>query len=433
MPASDAQVYDTPGGYRFYWPTEHLQIAVKRLSDNRRDQSTSAEIRVESLDPVAPGHIHQARVNLTSTQAKNSLIKQLKEANEVFDWPGIVETLCFQTLELHRQGEPLQMIGDRPLSGGTKYRLRPLVPEGMPAIIFGEGGTGKSFIALLAAILVQTGQTAMGLRPTQGNVLYLDYETSAETQNERVRAICAGMNTPSTQIAYRYCYHPLAEDIETIQDMVADKAISFLIVDSLGPACGGDPNEAELAIRMFNALRQLRVSSLLIDHVAKNLQDGQKASPYGSVYKTNLARSVWQIKPAAGTEGFHTRVGLYHRKVNFGPLMTDGLGFGMTYQNDQNEQLTSVQIESIGVKDDVDLSKNLSLRKQIENCLSGRRMTIDDLAIELGMLDDKQEIDRNKREVLRVTLAKGKGHSFQKWGDNWGLLAIDQAPYEDES
>jgi hypothetical protein len=420
MPASDAVVHDTPGGYVFRWPTEKLQIAVKRLSDNRRDQSTSAEIRVESLDPVSPGHIHQARVNLTSTQAKNSLIKQLKEANEVFDWPGIVETLCFQTLELHRMGEPLQMIGDRPLSGGAKYRLRPLVPEGMPAIIFGEGGTGKSFIALLAAILVQSGTSAMGLRPTQGNVLYLDYETSAETQNERVKAICAGMSTPVTQIAYRYCYHPLAEDIETIQDMVADKAISFLIVDSLGPSCGGDPNEAELAIRMFNALRQLRVSSLLIDHVAKNVQDGQKASPYGSVYKTNLARSVWQIKPAKDLEDFHTRVGLYHRKVNFGPLQRDGLGFGMVYENDQNEQLVRVQITSIRVSDDADLAQGLSLRRRIEACLAGRRMTQAELALELEMESD------DKMAVLRTTLNRGKGNVFGKWGDVWGLLAITQ-------
>jgi hypothetical protein len=391
---------------------------VKRLSDNRRDQSTSAEIRVESLDPVDSGHIHQARINLTSTQAKNALAKQLKEANPVIDWPGIVEKLCFETLEMHRMGEPLVMIGDRPLSGGAKYRLRPLVPEGMPAIVFGEGGTGKSFIALLAAILVQSGHSALGLRPTQGNVLYLDYETSAETQNERVKAICAGMNTPITQIAYRYCFHPLAEDIETIQDMVSDKAISFLIVDSLGPACGGDPNEAELAIRMFNALRQLRVSSLLIDHVAKNLQDGQKASPYGSVYKTNLARSVWQIKPAKDLEDFHTRVGLYHRKVNFGPLQRDGLGFGMVYENDQSEQLVRVQISSIRVSEDAELAQGLSLRRRIETCLAGRRMTQAELALELEMEE------KDKLAVLCTTLNRGKGNVFGKWGDKWGLLAI---------
>jgi hypothetical protein len=428
MASYDPQIYDMPGGWRFFWPIEHVQITVKRLSDDRRNQTTSAEIRVESLDPIAEGHIHQARINLTSTQAKNGLAKQLAEANDAIDWKTIVEALCFQTLELHRQGEPLQMIGDLPLAGGAKYRLRPICPEGMPALIFGEGGTGKSFIALLAAILVQSGRTALGLRPTQGNVLYLDYETSKETQNERVKALCAGLSLPEMQIAYRYCYHPLAEDIETIQDMVSDKTITFLIVDSLGPACGGDPNEAELAIRMFNALRQLRISSLLIDHVAKHQLDGQKASPYGSVYKTNLARSVWQIIPSTDKGAFHTKVGLFHRKVNFGPLRKDGLGFGMTYQNDESEQLLSVHIETTSVLDDTILSQHVKLKDRIEACLAGRRMTLDQMAVELDLLNEKQEIDKDKREVLRVTLQNNKGHAFNKLGDEWCLAAHDTPP-----
>jgi hypothetical protein len=424
----DAQVYDIPGGWKFYWPIEHIQITVKRLSDDRRTQSTSAEVRVESLDPIADGHIHQARINLTSTQAKTSLAKKLKESNDAIDWETLVEALCFQTLEMHRQGEPLRMIGDMPLTGGAKYRLRPICPEAMPALIFGEGGTGKSFLALLAAVLVQTGKSAFGLRPVQGNVLYLDYETSAETQNERVRAICEGMGTPVTQIAYRYCYHPLAEDIETIQDMVSDKTIEFLVVDSLGPACGGDPNDAELAIRMFNALRQLRVSSLLVDHVAKNLQDGKKASPYGSVYKTNLARSVWQIVPAKDRGQYHTRVGLFHRKVNFGPLQKQGLGFGMTYENDNNEQLLSLRIETVGVTDDAELSKHVPLRSRILACLEGRRLTIDELAVELELLDNDQNIDKDKRESLRVMLSQGNGKYYVRMGDEWGLMTKDKPP-----
>lgn len=421
MASYDPQVYDTPGGYRFFWPLENVQITVKRLSDDRRNQTTSAEIRVESLDPAAKGHVHQSRINLTSTQAKAGLAKKLKEYNEGIGWDNIVEALCFQTLEMHRQGEPLQMIGDAPLSGGTKYRLWPVCPESMPALIFGEGGTGKSFLALMAAILVQTGHRYAGLRPTQGNVLYLDYETSAETQNERVRAICAGMKMEPVQIAYRYCYHPLAEDIETIQDMVHERGITFIVVDSMGPACGGDPNEAELAIRMFNALRQFRCSSLLVDHVAKNLQDGQKASPYGSVYKTNLARSVWQIKPVKDLEDYHTRVALYHRKVNFGPLRRDGLGFGLTYQNDEHEQLLSVSIQAVAVPEDTDLRKGLSLRRQIEACLAGgRKLTLDDLCVELEM----EEPDR--RAVLRSTLAAGMGKYVHKWGEEWGLLSLDR-------
>jgi hypothetical protein len=415
----DPQIERTPGGYRFYFPIEKVQIAVKRLSDDRRSQSTSAEVDVVSMDPAATGHIHQTRINLTSTQSKNSLVKKLTEYNEAIGWDSIVEDLCYKTLELHRQGEPLQDIGDNPLSGGIKYRLWPMCPEGMPALIFGEGGTGKSFLAILAAILVQSGHIAVGLRPVQGNALYLDYETSAETQNERVRAICSGLGIPNVHLAYRYCYHPLAEDIETIQDMVHEKDISFLVVDSLGPACGGDPNEAELAIRMFNCLRQLRISCLLIDHVAKNLADGVKASPYGSVYKTNLARSIWQIKPSKQTEASHTRMALYHRKVNFGPLRS-ALGFDLTFRNDAHEQLLSMSVVGCAVEIDPELLRGLPIKERVKKVLLAEgHMTTDELCLDLDL--DKKDLAPRLSEMKKAMV-------IGLWEDKWGLLDLRDVP-----
>jgi hypothetical protein len=414
MPDYDPEGIAIAGGYQFLFPIEHVRVTVKRLADDRRTQSTSGEVEVESIDQAAPGHIHQSRINLTSTQGKNGLIKVLRTANEAIDWDSIVETFCKATLEMHREGEPFQFIGNRPLSGGVKYRLWPICPEGMPAIVFGEGGTGKSFVALLAAILVQSGNSTIGLHPAQGNVLYLDYETSAETQNERVKAICAGLEIPEQMIGYRYCYHPLAEDVETLQEMCGSKGIQFLIVDSLGAACGGDPSDPDLAIRMFNAMRQLHVSSLLIDHVAKNTMQGQSVSPYGSVYKTNLARSVWHIKPTERTEANHTHVALYHKKVNFGPLR-DALGFDLMFQNDDHEQLTAVRFNSFAVKNDPELMKNLPIRKQIMACLEGRRMNLADLCVEL---DTTPHLLSPRLSELKKSKVLGS------WGELWGILDL---------
>jgi len=411
-----------PGGYRLIWAHERVMATVTRLTDSRKDMSTSAEVLVTATDaPAGAAHMHQGRVNLTSTRAKADLAKALRGRDESVTWIDLVESLCVEVLKLHRMGEPVVAVGTQPLNGGQKYRLWPLCPDGVSTVLFGEGGTGKSFLATLCAVLVQAGGQHLGLRPDPGNVLYLDYETSAETLNERVRAICAGLGIPPFDIFYRYSYHPLADDLDALRDMILEHGISFVVVDSLGPACGGDPNDAEMAIRMFNALRELRVTALLIDHIAKNTAEGSKPSPYGSVYKINLARSVWQIKQGQRTEDMASAVGLYHRKANLGPLRSP-FGLTMHFVNDPNEQLTEMRFASLSVDDDSDLAKELPLRQRIIAALKDGKLTVHDLAVTL-----RETTPTLSEDSVRVTLNRMKGGQVVKMGEEWGLLERNRA------
>jgi hypothetical protein len=409
-----------PGGYRLIWAHERVQATITRLADSRKDQSTSAEVLLTATDAI-PGaaHMHQGRVNLTSTRAKADLAKALTGMDNSIRWADIVEAMCVGVLKLHRQGEPIISVGTMPLSGGQRYRVWPMCPDGVCSVLFGEGGTGKSFIATLIAVLVQSGGSFVGLRSEQGNVLYLDYETSAETLNERVRAICEGLNIAPFDILYRYSYHPLADDIDALRDMIIEHGISFVVVDSLGPACGGDPNDAEMAIRMFNALRELRVTALLIDHIAKNTAEGSKPSPYGSVYKINLARSVWQIKQGQRTEDMASAVGLYHRKANLGPLRSP-FGLTMHFTNDDNEQLTEMRFASLSVDDDSDLAKELPLRQRIIAALKDGKLTVHDLAVTL-----RETTPTLSEDAVRVSLNRMKGGQVVKMGEEWGVLSHD--------
>jgi hypothetical protein len=189
-----------------------------------------------------------------------------------------------------------------------------------------------------------------------------------------------------------------------------------------GPACGGDPSAAELTIRIFNALRELRVTSLLIDHVAKNQSarirsknqiEGGKPSPYGSIYKGNLARSVWQIKQGERREDMVTSAGLYHRKANLGPLRRP-LGLTMRFTSDANEQLTDMQFDSFSVVQDSDLSRELPVRVRIAVTVRTGAKTAQAIAEELDI-----EVDQ-VRARLNDLRKQGK---VVKVGDEWGNAA----------
>ena len=56
------------------------------------------------------------------------------------------------TLDHYRAGEPILIVGngDTPIS--TNYLLYPFLIEKQPTLIYGEGGTGKSYLALFIAL-----------------------------------------------------------------------------------------------------------------------------------------------------------------------------------------------------------------------------------------------------------------------------------------
>src|SRR5215218_10195404 len=106
-----------------------------------------------------------------------------------------------------------------------------------------------------------------------------------------------------------------------------EHSVKLLILDSLGPALAGDTEAARDVIGFFQRelepFRAAGVTVLGIDHQS-HLRSGQRyqdKSAFGSVYKTNLARSVIQVEPFSREERALT-VRLRQKKHNFGPLAT---------------------------------------------------------------------------------------------------------------
>jgi len=61
----------------------------------------------------------------------------------------------------------------------------------------------------------------------------------------------------------------LIDAVSKVRAIVVKHNIQLVIVDSIGKARGGNPNDPEETLKLFNALRKIGAPSLIIDHMSK--------------------------------------------------------------------------------------------------------------------------------------------------------------------
>ncbi len=197
------------------------------------------------------------------------------------------------------------------------------IPQGCPSLLYGDGGQGKSLLALAMAICIATGKSFLNLPVQRTKVLYLDWELDQEEQTRRSYKVARGLGFDRIPegLLYLRMEHSISKCLEPLRHVISQNDIGFVLIDSSGPACEGDPEQAKFIIPLMNELRRLNTTLLIIDHQAK-LQEGQTyshKSPFGSTYKFNLARSVLQLQRVGGEKG-RVQLLLRHTKSNLGPL-----------------------------------------------------------------------------------------------------------------
>ena len=133
------------------WPEYHIRIRIDRLRNER--ENLTGEIAVKTTNPGVAQHLHQARFNLTSTTARKTLAKALQERLDLA-WDDMIEQACVMVLTKHREGEPVIRVGNLPPREALKYRVAPILLNNQPSLVYGPGGTGKSYFALYLAVLV---------------------------------------------------------------------------------------------------------------------------------------------------------------------------------------------------------------------------------------------------------------------------------------
>ena len=319
-------------GYSLNWKELGISIDVSRLK--YKDDALKGEIRVKTFLPGYAPHLHQASYNFSSTRSKAELVKELQKLCSEVDWNVIVEQLRVYIMKYYRQGEPVYTIEPNEKISPPKYLIHPIVPEKKLTILYGEGGVGKSTLALLLSLSAQKDIVGIGfktLNPVK-NVLYLDYETDKETISWQYSKLIRGLGIlPIYKLHYRRCTIPLKDDLEAVKEAVVDCQSELLIIDSAGMACGDNLKEAHTANQLALAIRSLNVTTILLSHVSKENSDAK--TPYGSVYFYNNARNIWEVRKKQINNDCKIRITLTHRKSNI-DLLYPNINLTFEYEPD---------------------------------------------------------------------------------------------------
>lgn len=406
---------DVNGGvYLLRWKEEMVAMKLDRIRESQ--MSVTAELTVGTTRPGIGGqHLHQARATLTSTQARAQIAGALRRRVDDLDWDAMIEQACVMVLQNYRQGEPVIQVGNLERREQSAYLVWPLLRYGEPTLIYADGGSGKSTLAAMIGLMVQSGHPGMANMNVlgHGNVLYLDYEASFEEVDEHVKQLRPALRLEGTEILYRFCYQPLADEVEEIQHIVSEQEVSLLIVDSLALACGGEPEKTENILPYYRALRSLRKASMTLHHVNK------EDKFYGNSYLKNMSRSVWRLRKTQEAGADELVIGLYHDKVNRGKLIQP-IGLRFRYDGVNRAEATGVVVEPYELLEDPGQAANLPMKDRIAALLKTGKRTVKEIA---------EEVVSDENSV-RTTLNRHKGTLFQPFKDGsetyWGMSAFQR-------
>jgi len=404
----DFEFTQTAGTHKFRWPDKLLSVSVKSLHEHKTGQ-VSGEITVTTDAPGYKPLLHRANLNLSSTTARNTLSKTLSQRYNGANWDTILEQVCNTAIDAFREGEPIVEVFSCDEVKPPGYLLYPFLQLHKPTVIFGEGGDGKSLVGMLMAIAVilpwkdnRLGFSINRDGPT--NVLWLDYETDRDTVTWNLSRFRNGLELPEVSLHYRRCSFPLTADVERIRNIIAEKNIGLLVIDSLGMACAGDLNSAETSIQFWGAQRQLNVTTLIIAHPSKDPL-AKRRTIHGSGFFMREARSIWELKQVQEPGEEEKIVGLTHTKVNDGKLHR-ARGFRFLFSPN------SIRVEKQDLDEVEEFRQQMSTGQQILTLLKDGDASVADIKEQTGLTENN----------IRVTLYRlQKRGKARKVGDNWGL------------
>ncbi|WP_077960777.1 AAA family ATPase [Ensifer adhaerens] len=247
-------------------------------------------------------------------------------------------------------GEPQIAIPTKTLAAITRTPPKPrafldergLLPIGNVTLLTGDGGTGKSLLALQLAMAVASGGAWLNGSVRQGKVLYLSAEEDEDEINRRACEIAAGERLDLAAMAALEIMSLVGDDavlaleakgrlvptslFERLSLTMAKVQPGLLTLDNLADAYAGNENSRPQARQFIGMLRRLAVRHqcvvLLLGHPSlTGINTGTGLS--GSTAWNNSVRSRLYLRDAGENDGAHegdsaAKV-LESMKANYGP------------------------------------------------------------------------------------------------------------------
>jgi hypothetical protein len=280
------------------------------------------------------------------------------------------------------------------------YRVNNFLPEGGPTVMFGDGGSNKTYQALGLGICVALGRPYLGMETLQGRVMVIDAESNPQRLRNRVRRIMEGW-----ELEYKegLIHHwpgkgrSLPDMASAIRERCRKLGIALIILDSVALLCSGEPEKADVARSYFNALSYIGCTSLSIAHVTKSAAEViDQKKPFGSNFWHTTPRMTWNVTGYQEEGSGELDVRLANRKQNDGPLERP-VGVHVEFEG----KTGPVTITRKDVFDMPGLAKGLSLPSRILHELAEMKtaQTVNVLTARLYPDADPDAIKKRRSEV----------------------------------
>jgi RecA-family ATPase len=221
-----------------------------------------------------------------------------------------------------------------------EWHVAELIPAREITMLAGDGGTGKSLLALQLAVATATGTEWVGSFPSIGRVLFVSAEDDIDELHRRVATIARMQGVQIAELD-RLEFLPLAGKdaviaaplgrdgllsptrlFEAIRAAIEAKPPDLLILDPLADLFGGDEIKRPHARQFIGLLRgwaiDFKLTVLLLTHPSlSGMSSGAGTS--GSTAWSNSVRSRLYLTrpPGGGDDDGDTRV-LETMKANYG-------------------------------------------------------------------------------------------------------------------
>ena len=400
----------------------NIRVIMKQLYAKHYD--ASAHLTVTATDQDGTAHtLYRARTPITTETAHTRIAGRIERkvlgdekkgdmgmraifgmGSEVVthDWSATINNACEQVLESYYAGmPPLDLYREEPEDDDV-WRIPGLLSEDTN-LIYGQSGSGKSYLALVWGQAIQHGVSVCGLRTIQGNVCLIDYETTPSKMRRRLKRVDAGLRVDGTPMLYIQAAVPVAQMVEPLQGYISEHGVDFLIIDSLARACGGKITDEEGVGNFFEAIRQLERPCLIIHHTNRGDEY------YGSPYIRANARNLWRLRSVKAEGSRKLSIQLEQEKENDGPGIGT-LGFVLDFMGDPIDP-DSVELSPQDASLVPELRKYLGLTQRLEAYLeetADHRMGITEIPVALGLSKTSESTLRNYVWALKNNTGKYK-------------------------
>ncbi len=391
------QVSESIGRLVYSWEVWKLKVVADRVKE---------EGTAELWFYIGPALLHTTKVNLMSTSTMGQVGHRMEKHAEGLPWTQILTYITAKTMEFTRRGEPgVVIVPCLETPKKPKYYVAPVIMEGVPNVIFGDKGMAKTTLALACLGLASMGcqQSSFGLHannPVKGDLL--DCESTQDLTDFTISRLITGDTVPYFHLPYLHGRLPLADDIERIGNFLHDNNTELVVIDSLGSAAGNDRFDSSgkaSALRFFEALRQLNLTSLIIAQNAKS-EEGKKTI-YGSTYFTYYSRNIFELRGKKDDVDKSLHCLLMHQEGNYSGRF-EPLAFHLTY----SDETITIESEEVSVSG---LLGKMSQTSELLDFLKDGSKTTAAIADALGISGDQARVVANRAAKRNLIFSPGMG------------------------